>query len=439
MRKFLFLLPLLFVLPSLAQTPPPLYEAPSENLPPDLAIEKEKPKQVAPQKKVTPSQENSATETNPPAEKQGDEKQTEPTLGQNAEKTPISGSMEMPKLQEVPKEIIPPTPEQKLPEGIAIVEVKGQPQKLDDAGPARDAGSDLNSALPVTFDRYGENYLSLKDNVDIFKFYARAGEGVALILTPLDANSQLSVDLLGKNGERLSQSQASKIGGTVSFQTSPLPGNEIIYIQIKDLDLTTNQTVTEEAVRRYSLELRPMQITAALPPPPPPPPSLPPAISTGTPTVTTTLGQADPNTPAANPSEAPLTQPGMENPPMQPGTETPALSGEAPLAPTAEAVPVKNEAVLAEEPKEKRKPVDVDAEANVNTDLDEYRPVENPPLWKDPLIIVGGSGTLLLSILFLWIRKRRKAAHLTSKSEDEVLADDEEWEEVEAEEDEEQK
>lgn len=419
MRKIFLLIGMLLAFSVTAQTPPPLYDAEGEALPPDLAIEKERPKvRPAAPSSATPSPSTPSVESATPLIKP--EAQT-PSETEPSAITPPPANV--PTLQAVPKAIEPTLPEQTLPEEITVVPVTTQPQKLDDGGPWRDAGSDLNSALPITFGRYGENYLSTKDNVDIFKFYARAGEGVALILTPLDGTSQMSVDLMGKNGERLSQSAAKTPGESISFQTSPLRENDIIYIQIKDLSLTAAvpNPNAEESAKRYSLELRPMATVAALPPPPPPPP---PAVAPAPPLTAAPViePKAEATTPvgATTPTDAGI-------PPAPESTAT----GEATATPPVEPITPPTEPVTEPAPpvkKKKRKPVNLEEEL-----LDEEFPDEGVSMLEDPLIL-GTGGAIILLLLFLWFRKRRKKTVVaTAENRGEELAEDEEWEEVEIE------
>lgn len=140
------------------------------------------------------------------------------------------------------------------------------PAPAPDAGPAKDAGSDRYSALAVTFQIYSENFLDSQDTMDVFKLFARAGEGVGVIVTPINPQMQMSVELLGEGGELLSQTQAPNPGAPISFQTSPLDKNSVIYLQIKDMNLMMGVSPQGET-RKYSLELKP--ITAPEPPPPP--------------------------------------------------------------------------------------------------------------------------------------------------------------------------
>lgn len=102
--------------------------------------------------------------------------------------------------------------------------------------------------------------------MDVFKLFARAGEGVGVIVTPINPQMQMSVELLGEGGELLSQTQAPNPGAPISFQTSPLDKNSVIYIQIRDMNLMMGVAPAGE-MRKYSLELKP--ITAPEPPPPP--------------------------------------------------------------------------------------------------------------------------------------------------------------------------
>ncbi|OGQ28882.1 MAG: hypothetical protein A3F82_09865 [Deltaproteobacteria bacterium RIFCSPLOWO2_12_FULL_44_12] len=136
-----------------------------------------------------------------------------------------------------------------------------------DGGPKKDAGSDLTSALPVTFQKYEENTLSTKDTADTYKLYSRAGEGIGVILIPSDPSMQLSVSLLGESGELLTQTQAAQAGLPLAFQTSTLEVNKIIYVQIKDLSLAAQ--TPSDLTKKYSLELKPIAPTTAPPPPAP--------------------------------------------------------------------------------------------------------------------------------------------------------------------------
>lgn len=155
-------------------------------------------------------------------------------------------------------EPMPPTMETPAPTAVG---------PAADAGPAKDAGSDRYSALPVTFQIYAENFLDTQDTMDVFKLFARAGEGVGVIVAPSSPQMQMSVELMGENGELLSQTQAPNPGAPISFQTSPLDKNSVIYLQIKDMNLMMGVSPPGET-RKYSLELKPL--TAPEPPPPPP-------------------------------------------------------------------------------------------------------------------------------------------------------------------------
>lgn len=126
-----------------------------------------------------------------------------------------------------------------------------------DAVVARDAGSSIAEALPVTYFRYNDNSLSDKDTVDIFKFYARAGESLGIVLEPKDPKMQIAIDLLGESGEVLTQTQASAPGSSLSFQTSPINTNAVVYIQVRDMNLLVQGVPTPE-VRGYALELKPI-------------------------------------------------------------------------------------------------------------------------------------------------------------------------------------
>lgn len=130
----------------------------------------------------------------------------------------------------------------------------------------KDAGSDIANALPITYSQYNGT-LSTEDNVDLYKFYARAGEGIGMIATPDNPSLQLAVDLLGENGEILSQTQAPQAGAPLSFQTSPLGKNTTIYIQIKDNNLS-GLAVT--GLKKYTLELKPIVVAVPVTPEPSP-------------------------------------------------------------------------------------------------------------------------------------------------------------------------
>ncbi|MBI4124900.1 MAG: hypothetical protein HY466_03085, partial [Deltaproteobacteria bacterium] len=81
--------------------------------------------------------------------------------------------------------------------------------------------------------------------------------------SPKHPSSSLVCELLGKNGELLSQTQASAAGQILSFQTSPFEENAVLYLRVKDMNLAPDSPASE--LREYSLELRPI---AALQPPP---------------------------------------------------------------------------------------------------------------------------------------------------------------------------
>lgn len=167
-----------------------------------------------------------------------------------------------------PMEEPPPAAfEPAAPQPAAPIEPAAPSGPAADAGPAKDAGSDRYAALPVTFQIYSENFLDTQDLMDVFKLFARSGEGVGVIVTPANPQMQMSVELLGESGELLSQTQAPNPGAPISFQTSPLDKNSVIYLQIKDMNLMAGVAPPGET-RKYSLELKP--ITAPEPPPPPP-------------------------------------------------------------------------------------------------------------------------------------------------------------------------
>ncbi|MDP2600179.1 MAG: hypothetical protein Q8P84_05530 [Deltaproteobacteria bacterium] len=158
--------------------------------------------------------------------------------------------------QTVPTPTLPAQPA--LPSGLETAPLPPTaetPVLPADGGPHRDAGSDLATAFPVTYAKY-ENGLSPQDAIDTYKFYARAHEGIGVILVPAYPSTQFSVDLLGEGGELLSQTQAPQPGATLSFQTSPLDRNATIYIQVKDAGLSPASPLTE--LRQYTLELKPI-------------------------------------------------------------------------------------------------------------------------------------------------------------------------------------
>lgn len=192
---------------------------------------------------------------------------------------------------------------------------------------------DIATALPVTFNKYDDNTLSSQDTVDVFKLYARTGEGVGVILIPKNPTMQLAVALLGENGELLSQTQAPQPGAPLAFQTSPLDRNRIIYIQIKDANLPMNAPAFE--LRPYSLELKPIA------PPPPAAAIVPPAT-----TAPTAVVAPAPAIPAAVP---PVTMPQTAAVPAP----TPPVAMAAPEA--AVPTPAPTEATPAPAPKKEVK------------------------------------------------------------------------------------
>lgn len=254
--------PLLAQEPGVQETPPPLYEGSEtgETLPPDLAVEplpKPKPKPKPPPEVAQPKLE---------------EKPPEPKI-EEAEIPAVEPPS--PKIQ-VEKEIeLPPppkAPEVPVPSNLPVIKPPTEAAPTTDGGPLKDAGGDLQTALAVTFAKYENNFLSPQDAADVFQLYTRAREGVGVILKPKHPSSQLVCDLLGKEGELLSQTQAPAAGQTLSFQTSPFEENALLYLRVKDMNLAPDSPPSE--LREYSLELRPI---AALEPPAPPPAELEPA------------------------------------------------------------------------------------------------------------------------------------------------------------------
>lgn len=309
-KKYLIILLLSLATVSWAQTAPPLYDN-NQNLPPDLAIGGEKKVRRIPKKKGVPKKEEEGedktlskepekapvTETAPvtppsattpptgmseptPAEV----KPTEPTptgtteTEQKIDSAPVTLPTET-KTETKPPFAEPPSPEeapatpetaeQPLPENVSVVPAPTTGELPSDGGPNKDAGSNLSEALPITYHRYNENFLTDKDTVDIFKFYGRAGEGLGVIVEPKHPNMQVSVDLLGEGGELLSQTQTAAPGQTLSFQTSTLTENSSIYIQVRDVNLLVRGTAAPE-VHPYSLELKPVIEAMAFPPTTPP-------------------------------------------------------------------------------------------------------------------------------------------------------------------------
>ena len=266
-------------------TSPPVYN--DDDQPIDLAVEKApavkkqapKPKQPAvakPATEATPT--TTATipaPVTPPPEAQPAQAPTTPPA-------PVSAPTPTPPVTSPPAEAVAPSPAPTpvpapvtapitptLP-ATAPAEIVPPPINPPDGAVKRDAGMDISTSMPVTFDKYDDNSLSSQDTTDVFKLYGRNGEGVGIILIPKSPTMQLSVALLGESGELLSQTQAPQPGAPLSFQTSPLDRNRIIYIQVKDANLPANAPATE--LRQYSLELKPIA------PPPPPPPVAPVAV-----------------------------------------------------------------------------------------------------------------------------------------------------------------
>lgn len=263
------------------QKPPPLYdttEDTGEPLPPDLAIEKLPPKpKPKPQLEEKPVEEPKAAEPKP-------EEEAAPKIQVEKEIELPSAPPAVPEPPKAPEVIVPSD----LPVVKPPAEIVGP--ATPDAGPLKDAGGDLQTALVVTFTQYENNFLSPEDPVDVFQVYTRALEGVGVILKPKHPSSQLVCDLLGKDGELLSQTQASAAGQTLSFQTSPFKENSLLYLRLKDMNLAPESPLSE--LREYSLELRPL---AAVQPPPPAP--LPPQLEEPQPKAPPAEKRPEPTTP----------------------------------------------------------------------------------------------------------------------------------------------
>lgn len=177
----------------------------------------------------------------------------------------------------------PAVVENLVPSNVSVVSV-GAVETSGDLGTKKDAGSDLSTALPVTYNKYDDNSLSSQDMIDVYKFYGRSGEGVGIILLPNYPNMQLSVEILGESGELLSQTQASQPGAPLSFQTSPLQKNTTLYLRIKDTNLVVGTASPD--LRKYALELKPIVAPVAVVAPPPaaaPPPPAAVSAPTATP------------------------------------------------------------------------------------------------------------------------------------------------------------
>lgn len=274
---------------SAQNSPPPLYET-EEELPKDLAIEK-----LPPKKKPTPppQQPPAQPQETPPAEIKPAETVTQPEPKTEPEE---KIKVEAKEVEIKPVVEPPPQPEITVPEDVPVVSPTPAPQApvtpppvtppstaqppattplvatpLQDGGPLKDAGNELLSALSVTYSQYESNFLSPVDSVDTFKIFTRLQEGVGVILKPKHPATLLACDLLGEGGELLSQTQASGPGQHLAFQTSPFEKNGIIYLQVRDSNLSADSPPTEQ--REYSLELKPIAVIVPPPPPPTPPPA----------------------------------------------------------------------------------------------------------------------------------------------------------------------
>lgn len=254
--------------------PAPTYD--DDDVPVDLSVGE--PKKIKPKPKTelkpaepkpTPVQEPAATgavkqEAPPPVPAPPPAPEPVPTPAPAPTPAPIEPALAPPPPSPPLPVPSPTTPPETImtPPTVETTEIPAAPLAplSSDAGPQRDAGSDLASALPITYARY-ESVLSPQDSLDTYKFYARANEGIGFILTPGYPSTQFGVDLLGEMGELLSQTQSSQQGATLSFQTSPLDKNATIYIQIRDANMSTASPLTE--LRVYTLELKP--IATALP------------------------------------------------------------------------------------------------------------------------------------------------------------------------------
>lgn len=251
------------ILPAQEQ-PPPLYETEEaqETLPPDLAVQpipkpKPKPKPAAEEKPAVEGK--PAVEELPAAEVEKEEPPAKIQIEKEIElPPPLPPAPEVKKVPEVP-----------VPADLPVVKPPEEVFAIPDGGPLKEAGSDLASALAVTFARYENNFLSPADTVDTFALFTRAREGVGVVLTPKHPSSQLVCDLLGKEGELLSQTQAGQPGQTLSFQTSPMEENAILYLRVRDMQLTETSPPAE--LREYALELRPIAAPLAAPEGAPPP------------------------------------------------------------------------------------------------------------------------------------------------------------------------
>lgn len=293
MKKCLFILfvaPILLSIKTYSQDNPPApYEVEEEN-PVDLAPEQE------PVRKKTPPPAPAAPPAAAPAteQKASVKKPTEQPVEQQKvqveQKAPVAlpSQPQAPKLEEKKVEIPVPSnvPVLKVsPETPTQPVLPAQPAPPD-AGPLRDAGENPSQALPVTYALYESNSLSPSDTTDVFQFYARAKEGIGVILKPLHPSSKLSCEILGESGEVLSQTEAINSGELLAFQISPFEENKTIYFRIKDKNLLPESPLSEQ--RQYSFELKPIATLTPTPAPPASPqaastPSQPPVPSASAP------------------------------------------------------------------------------------------------------------------------------------------------------------
>ncbi len=243
-----------------AQTsPPPLHESEEEE-PIDLAPEKEAPKKkAAPPQKTEPAPESAPKATEPAEEKV--EVAPEKPIELPSPKPPTPAA---PLPPPEPPAVEPPKPEIKVPSNVPVVPVEPIAPETSvaapgaaDGGPMKDAGSDLTAAFPITYALYPENSLSPADTLDVYKLFGRAKEGIGVILIPAQPSSQLVCEILNEQGELLSETKAMSPGETLSFQTSPLEQNSVLYFRVKDLSLLPDSPPAE--TRKYSLELKPIQ------------------------------------------------------------------------------------------------------------------------------------------------------------------------------------
>jgi len=119
-------------------------------------------------------------------------------------------------------------------------------QSYHDADTDQDAGSDIDSALPIRAQRYKTNYFPFDEDIDVYSFEAKKGEQYFVgIITDTDFNASISYKVTDDYGEELIR-DGMKSGKSKTFT---IPSDGKFFITLKGCCWSGK-------MEKYTLELK---------------------------------------------------------------------------------------------------------------------------------------------------------------------------------------